>query len=163
MTAQVGDLLILGGKRAEMALSPDIPEHHPRVVEVSYEEARLDESIPGIVMSTACWRQYQATWEIKDERFYLVDVKGIYRILPGEPILADWFTGVLRIPQGKLLQYVHMGFGSVHEEERHIKIDNGIVVAERTVPGQTGDPWELTKKNLPGNENSFPGDDELKS
>ena len=117
--------------------------------------------VPAIAMSTSCWRQCQATWEVKGKRFYLVDVKGIYGLLPGEPILADWFTGVLRIPQGELMQYVHMGFGSVHEEVRHIKIENGTVVAERVVPGKTGDPWELKKRNLPGNENSFSGDDEL--
>ena len=49
MTAQVGDILILGRKRMEMAFCPEIPKHHPRVVEVSYDEARLDDSI-------TCWR-----------------------------------------------------------------------------------------------------------
>ena len=33
----------------EMAFCPEIPEHHLRVVEVSYEEARLDKCI-------TCWR-----------------------------------------------------------------------------------------------------------
>ena len=42
-------MLILGRKRTEMAFCPEIPKHHPRVIEVSYEEARLDKCI-------ACWR-----------------------------------------------------------------------------------------------------------
>lgn len=43
--------------------------------------------------------------------------------------MADWFSGVLRVPQGELLRYVHMGFGSVYERELHISIDKGLVVS----------------------------------
>ena len=163
MSAQVGDLLILDGTRQEMAFCPPIPEDHPRIASVSFLEASADESIPPIILSTACWRQYQATWQLEDDRFSLVDLKGVLRLTPGPAVLADWFTGVLRVPQGELLEYVHMGFGSVYEEERHIKIENGLVVGEKTISnvGKRHERWELAKRNLPGMENSFPGDDEL--
>jgi hypothetical protein len=56
-----------------------------------------------------------------------------------------------------------MGYGSVYEQELHIKIDNGVVVKTRTIDnrGKKHDEWEIGWKNLPGGENRFPGDDEL--
>jgi hypothetical protein len=36
-----------------------------------------------------------------------------------EPLLNDWITGVLRVPRGERLTYVHMGFGSVYAEPCH--------------------------------------------
>ncbi len=62
-----------------------------------------------------------------------------------------------------MLQYVHMGFGSVFEQELHIKIENGIVVKSRVIDnrGKQFDRQKLSKENLPGGENKFLGDDEL--
>lgn len=70
---------------------------------------------------------------------------------------------MLRVPLGKQLQYVHMGFGTVYEKEVHIKIENGVVAGTRTIDnrGKKHDERELGWKNLPGGENRFPGDDEL--
>lgn len=78
-------------------------------------------------------------------------------------MLADWFSGVIRIPRGEMLHYVHMGFGSVFEQELHIKIERGVVVNSRVIDnrGRIFDERELGWKNLPGGENRFPGDDEL--
>lgn len=142
-----------------MAFCPPLPEGHSRIFALSDEEAYKDGAIFG---STACWRGYQGAWEIRDGRFYLVNLRGRYNLHAGEPILADWFSGVLRIPQGKRLQYVHMGFGSVYEQEVHIKIEKGIVTATRIVDnrGKDHNAGELGLRNLPGGENHFPGDDE---
>jgi hypothetical protein len=80
-----------------------------------------------------------------------------------EPLLADWFSGILRVPKGEILQYVHMGFGSVFEEELHIKIAKGEVVASRIIDnrGKEHDEMKLGWRNLPGRENRFGGDREL--
>jgi hypothetical protein len=88
-------------------------------------------------------------------------VDQIYRITGETPIFADWVTAVLRIPEGEQLHYVHMGFGSVYEFERHIKIVDGLVVEERIIDNRNKDvnPGELGWKNLPGGENRFDGDD----
>jgi hypothetical protein len=45
----------------------------------------------------------------------------------------------------------------------HIKIENGIVVARRVIAnrGKTLDEWQIGLRNLPGNENRFPGDEDL--
>lgn len=162
MTAQLHEQLILEGKETSMAFCPPLPEGHPRIIELTEEEINR-KKIPGIIFSTACWREYIGTWEIKDGQFYLVNLIGRYKIIGDEPIPANWFSGVIRIPQGKLLHYVHMGFGSVYEREIHVKIENGRVVKSRIIDNTAKEAniRELGLRNLPGFENRFEGDDEL--
>jgi len=161
MTAQVHEKLVLDGQPVSLAFCPPIPTGHPRILELDQAEARRD--APSIIFSTACWRGYIGTWEIKDGSFYLVDLKGRLRLQGSEPLLADWFSGVLRIPQGKILNYVHMGFGSLYEFEEHIKIDSGRVSARRRIDnrGKKFDAADAGWRNLPGGENRFDGDDDL--
>jgi tetratricopeptide (TPR) repeat protein len=128
-----------------MACCPPLPEKHPRIVLADPRELVRDEDIvpPGcaafsgfehsIVFSTGCGRGYIGTWEIKDGRFFLVGIRGIYELLGEEPIFADWFTGVLRIPRGEVLNYVHGDFLSVYEAEVRVSIDRGVVVKTRVV------------------------------
>jgi hypothetical protein len=118
----------------------------------------------GFLMGvTACWRGYVAKWELRNGRFYLREIRGKYELTGDEPLFADWFSGVLRIPRGQLLQYVHMGFASVYEEELHIKIERGMVVKSRVIDNRDKkwDRWELGWQNLPGQENRFPGDEDF--
>jgi hypothetical protein len=162
MTAQVHERLILEGEETSMAFCPPLPENHARIREL--DSAELERaSLPGILTSTACWRGYVGTWEIKGGWFYLVDIVGRYRLDGSGPILADWFTGVIRIPRGERLHYVHMGFGSVYEEELHVKIEKGEVVRSRVFDNgnREVDVSDLTWRNLPGFENRFEGDDEM--
>ena len=88
---------------------------------------------------SALWRGYVGTWEIVNDRLYLIEVKGEFvdgspcnleAIFPGYPdrVFAHWYSGTLRIPQGKLLKNVHMRFGSVYESDLHIEIQKGIVL-----------------------------------
>ena len=60
-----------------------------------------------------------------------------------------------------MLHYVHMGFGSVYEEELHIKIERGIVTKTNVIDnrGKTIDHDKLHMESYPGNENSFDGDE----
>lgn len=58
-------------------------------------------------------------------------------------VFASWFTGELRIPAGKILRYVHMGYGSVYEQERFIRVKAGVLASERildnrgrSIPGE---------------------------
>lgn len=163
MTAQAHELLIIEGKQTSMAYCPSIPDNHPHIQCLGYplDDIPRQENVPRVVFSTACWRRYIGTWELKDGKFYLRDIKGIYKLTSDEPIFADWVTAVLRIPDGDVLHYVHMGFGSVYEFENHIKIEEGIVVDERRVDNRKKDLGgrDLGQENLPGNENRFDGDD----
>ncbi|MBP1688071.1 MAG: hypothetical protein H6Q33_4214 [Deltaproteobacteria bacterium] len=162
MTAQIHEKLILDGEETSMAFCPSLPEGHPRVFEPGPDEVVRD-AADVVLFSTACWRGYQGTWEIKDGRFYLIALRGRFQLRPGSPVLADWFSGVLRVPRGEKLLHVHMGFGSIYEQELHVKIENGKVVTTRVVDSRAKkhDVREIGWKNLPGGENRFPGDDEL--
>lgn len=158
MTAQIHELLLLNSEWTSMAFVPPLPEGHPRIGMASDEKRR---AAPRILFSTACWRQYRGTWEIKDGRFSLIAIEGRFELKGERPLHADWFSGVLRVPRGEMIAYVHMGFGSVFEEELHIVIERGLVQSTRTIDnrGRPHDTLELGWRNLPGGENRFPGDD----
>lgn len=172
MTAQVPEKLIFNGEETSMTFCPPIPDDPQIIKELSLEEFNSDleaKKCDDIVFSTACWRQYIGTWEIKDDKFYLNKLEGAIRLVKDEPVHATWFTGVLRVPQGKMLHYVHMGFGSIYEGEIHIKIENGVVVDQRTIDNsekaQKAENQSIEEqflegfRNMPGNENHFDGDD----
>ena len=59
------------------------------------------------------------------------------------------------------MQYVHMGFDSVYEEELHIKVENGIVIKTKVFDnrGKEHDRPKIRLFNPPRGENSFPDDD----
>lgn len=96
--------------------------------------------------STALWRGYQGLWAILDNQLYLIDLT-LYLdedsseivdwrdLFPGQSgnIKASWFTGILRIPQGELIQYIHMDYQSVHERDLFIKIVNGDVIEKKII------------------------------
>jgi tetratricopeptide (TPR) repeat protein len=132
VTAQVHERLIFNGEETSMACCPPLPFGHARVVASNPGETAPDKH-DYIFFSTACWRHYIGTWEIKDSRFFLAKIHGVYKLLGQEPLLADWFTGLLRVPRGKMLGYVHCDFLSVYEEEVRVKIENGVVVGSRVI------------------------------
>jgi hypothetical protein len=97
---------------------------------------------------TACWRGYVGTWEIKEGTLYLSDIKawmrneegkadpvGFEKVFPGKakPLKAEWFTGTLRIPQGKPIRYVHMGYQTVYEVDVFLTIEAGKIIDRQTV------------------------------
>ncbi len=154
MTAQLHESLILEGERMSMAFCPPIPEDHPRIVKLTEEEMKeLD--LPYLLFSTACWRGYIGHWEIKDGRFYLRKIAGCYKVIGDEPIFADWFSGIIKVPKGKLLHYVHMEFESVFEQELHIAIEKGKVVSSCVIDNRMKkfDRPKPSGKNLPGPRN----------
>ncbi len=118
MTAQVSETLIYHGKELMMFSNPLNP----------YLRAT---GIEFVSPSTANWRGYEGTWEIKgseetSEGLYLVrleayrsyeEIIGLAELFPGYPdgVFAHWFSGEIRLPQGKLFEYVHGGYASHYE------------------------------------------------
>ena len=43
-------------------------------------------------------------------------------------VFADWFSGELRLPTGKMIEYKHMGYGSKYERYLIFNIENGKVI-----------------------------------
>lgn len=97
------------------------------------------------LLSSANWRGYIAFWEIADDRLLLVDAT---IIVPGEdpqghvkrsilpdvfpsatpPLVAEWYSGALIVPQGEIVEYVHMGYQSVYERYLVFRIAEGKVL-----------------------------------
>lgn len=93
-------------------------------------------------VSTALWRRYVGSWEIVDDRLYLVGIDAALQdgskatlatIFPdaGDRVFADWFSGTVRVPQGRMIEYVHSGYSSTYERDMFLDIERGVVVAER--------------------------------
>ena len=128
VTAQIGEKLIYEGREVSMCSEPlgdffAFGGHHPE-----FE-----------FTCTALWRGYVGTWEIINDRLYMVGLTGMLKdgseatlesVFPGFPdrVFAHWYSGTLRIPEGKQLEYVHMGYGSTYERDLFLKIETGVVV-----------------------------------
>jgi len=89
--------------------------------------------------STACWRGYVGTWEVIEGRLYLIALTGrlnggeqatIETVFPGyrERVFAHWVTGTVRLPQGKLLEYVHLGYASTYERDLLLQFRRGELI-----------------------------------
>ena len=127
MTAQFSERLRYNGEDLAMCTNP-----------LGYFFA-LGGVNPGFESNcTALWRGYVGSWEIVDGRLYLVSISGtlegggeaslgsVFPVFP-DRVFAHWFSGTIRIPQGKMLEYVHMGYGSTYERDLHLEIDRGVV------------------------------------
>lgn len=96
------------------------------------------------IISTGLWRGYIATFEITDNQLFLKDIKILVNkensgksfdtewksvlttVCPEKKKLKiDWFTGILVLPYGKVVDYVHMGYGSTYENYILIEIAAG--------------------------------------
>ena len=133
MTAQIHERLIYEGEEMSMSSCPPLPTGHARLVAAAEPYATKMEGVPSVVFSTACWRRYLGTWEVRGGRLYLDGVAGLYELEGVEPLFADWVSGTLVVPRGGLLRYVHMGFESVYERELHLRVEAGVVVETREV------------------------------
>jgi len=126
-TAQAPDILIYEGERFALFSNP---------LESYYNEDNPRPSFNS--HSTGNWRGYVATWKIDGDTLYLRDIKawlngtevGLDTLFPEHQgkIEASWFTGKLRVPRGKELSYVHMGYASIYEQDIIISVQAGKVV-----------------------------------
>lgn len=152
-TSQMPEILIIDGEEHRMFSTPLedwlLPDE-----EEAQEAFRFARQFS--VFHSGCWRGYQGRWEIDGDTLILnkITSKGITqqakenrsRKLHGRslffpdwlptseqlPMKATYFSGTLRVPLGKELRYVHMGFASIYEKDLYIEIEKGKVVARRT-------------------------------
>lgn len=96
-------------------------------------------------IGTDCWRGYKAIWKLKSDSLFLVAITGCHyakdcldpnnadlQKMFGDEykkghVFASWFSGEIIAPKGKLIQYVHMGYASIYEEEQYFRFKNGIL------------------------------------
>ncbi len=158
MTAQIPETLLIDGRPRSMRTEPlndyfALADVHPR-----FEPS-----------CTALWRGYVGDWEITGNRLYLRRIDARYAdgrearladFFPDHPerVFAHWYTGTLRIPEGRMLEYVHGGYGSRFERDRLIRVERG-VVQDITVHthGIADDPDASITEHRPGAMTVFPG------
>lgn len=135
-TAQAGDGLTLDGEELSLDTNPLAPwlSAHPDVLPKDR------------VIWTSNWRGYIAHFTVVDGMLMVdrvtvqqhpagqdeqtVDI--LQRLFPGQQaVAADWFTGMLVIPRGELVHYVHMGYGSTYERYTLLDVRAGHVVERR--------------------------------
>ena len=133
-TAQIPDFLIHNGEKYRLIVNPMEPFFK------KFPEKRPKRG------STALWRRYVATFEIIQNELWVVDVQIetydkvekkriwesiIKNCLDGkDKMKIDWFTGILVLPYGEVVKYVHMGYATRYEYYKLIKIENGNYVKE---------------------------------
>ncbi len=139
-TAQTPDKIIYNGKEYRL---------HSNPME-SYFEKYPDKRPQGEVRMTSLWRGYIATFEIKYNQLYLKDIEIEMsdpteekpyntkwesvknEIFPDQDIVKiDWLTGFLVLPEGKVVNYVHMGYASTYENYVLLEFENGNLKGEK--------------------------------
>jgi len=142
MTAQIPETLRYQGKEVPMCTQP-LADY----LELAGIKLRF-----GIICS-ALWRGYVGSWEIAGDRLYLVDFSAtlegdteatLATLFPDFPdrVFAHWYSGTIRIPQGRQLKYVHMGYGSTYERDVFLDVERGVVAATRTRYNGTAEPGD---------------------
>jgi hypothetical protein len=58
----------------------------------------------------------------------------------GNRVFAHWFTDTVRLPQGKQIKYVHMGYGSTHERDVLLRFSKGKLIGQSVRKNGTGKP-----------------------
>ena len=110
--------------------------------------------------SSACWRGYIGAWEIREHSLFLnslyrhvgprlrerepIPLKRLFTGTEG-PVRAEWFSGVLRILDGK--RTMSMGFSPVHERDLFISVMRGKVIGKRTVDNTSGGAWSWSDQS----------------
>jgi len=128
MTAQFSEILHHKGEKLSMRVTPLSDYFVLMGISPEFQD-----------ISTACWRCYVGEWEITLDRLYLIGIRATYKdgtvvtlgsLFPGydSRVFAHWYSGVLSIPQGDLVEYVHMGFASVYERDLLISVEQGVIV-----------------------------------
>jgi hypothetical protein len=127
MTAQIAEYLRYQGEGVRMCTEP-----------LADYFARGGTKPAFQASSTALWRGYVGGWEIVAGRLYLAKLTGtlmdgseacLETVFPGFPerVFAHWFSGTIRIPQGKMLKYVHGGYGSLYERDEMLDLERGVI------------------------------------
>lgn len=131
MTAQLGEILLYKEEYFRIATEP-LNQYLKNRTDISF-----------ISYSTACWRGYFGSWEIIDDKLYLIElnanIKGniaieLSYLFPDEnKVFANWFSGEIKVPQGEMLEYVHAGYGAIFEKDLILVVENGVLINEYVI------------------------------
>ena len=134
MTAQEREILYYNGKTYWLSTEPLKP-----LLDIIGDEKPSSSVV--VMASTACRRGYIGEWEIIEDKLFLIGLEGCPEeneqftmdfLFPNQQkVFAGWFTGEIKIPQGKVL--VHDDSTTLHEKDWYLEFDKGILVGSREV------------------------------
>ena len=131
MTTQIPDVIYYQDRRRQLMATP---------LEAYFQQGAARPDIDGSF--SALWRGYIATWRLDEGHLYLVHLKPgmadgakftVGTLFPGQGrrVFASWFTGRLRIAEGRCLASMSGGFMSAHEREILVEVVGGQAVETR--------------------------------
>jgi hypothetical protein len=123
MTTQVKERIIIDGEKYPLLNALSLPE----------DDTKIKQKEGPISTRTSCWRGYVGTWEIKDDKLYLIDFSsGKYDVLVNLPILADWISGTAKVATGEVKASSSWDI-ETYETETHLTFENGLVVKTENI------------------------------
>ena len=139
---------------------PEIPRSHGRELEIHGEPLgnlfALGYAGPELrVETTDCWRGYVGTWEVIDDRLYIVGLQGLFDngdpasladFFPEQPdrAFAHWYTGTLTVHEGARRRDDASRYSRACEVCTVLIVECGRVNSRREVREDNDDPdWEL--------------------
>jgi hypothetical protein len=135
-TTQFSEILYLNGQQHPLESLPLEPYYGPGNPRPKFRAP-----------NTATWRGYIGTWEIDRGVLHLKAIRakidqrevGLEDLFPGQkgPVAATWFTGKLRVPQGKVLKPAVPY--PIYGKYLMITVEKGRVVSQEVIdnPGGT--------------------------
>lgn len=141
-TAQYPDNIIYEGKEYKLHTNSMEP----------YFAKHPDKRPASEISSSALWRGYTATFELKSKVLMLKDIRIMYadkkkeeledysmswksvkdKLIPkGKELKIDWFSGILVLPHGEMVDNVHMGYGSTFSHYILLEITQGKLTGKR--------------------------------
>ena len=123
MTTQVKERIIIDGEKYPLLNALSLPE----------DDTKIKQKEGPTYTRSSCWRGYVGTWEIKDDKLYLIDFSsGKYDVLVNLPILADWISGTAKVATGEVKKSPSWTI-ETYETEMHLTFENGIVVKTENI------------------------------
>ena len=123
MTTQVEEQIIIDGEKYPLINVPSLPD-----------DRSIIQHKQGLISKWSnCWRGFQGTWEIKDDKLYLIEFSsGMYDVLVNLPILADQISGTAKVATGEVKANSSWDI-ETYETEMHLTFENGLVVKTENV------------------------------
>ena len=118
MTTQAKERIIIDGEKYPLLNALSLPE----------DDTKIKQKEGATYTRSSCWRGYVGTWEIKDDKLYLIEFSsGMYDVLANLPILADWISGTAKVATGEVKANSSWDI-ETYETEMHLTFENGLVI-----------------------------------
>ena len=130
MTVQVAETIIYKGEKSTMQTEP-------------LREYLKENNIKFLSSTSACWRGYRGTWEVSDNKLFLVelrncifnkqiDLKDMFK-QKQDKVFANWFTDSIYIPHGKIIKNGLFGIDDRYEKDIVLKFEKGVLISEEII------------------------------